>query len=115
MRKLQTTDVFEAARLILKIGVREEVQSVAMRAAENKDKRVQLDMGFDLFFGIIAKAAEKGAEMEIYKFLAPILECGAEEVGEMDPFELWEKLMEVASIEKWKSFFKLATKSIRKN
>ena len=115
MRKLQTTDVFEAARVILKIGVREEVQAVALRAAESKDKRVQLDMGFDLFFGIISKAAAKGAEMEIYKFLAPIFECNAEEVGKMDPFELWEKLMEVASIEKWKSFFKFAVKSIPKN
>lgn len=115
MRKLETTDVFEAARLILKIGVREEVQDVVARAQESKDKQVKLDLAFDLFVGIISKAASKNAEIEIYKFLANIFECDANDVGKMDPFDLIEKLQEVASFEKWKNFFKLAAKSIRKN
>ena len=115
MRKFQTTDIFELARVLMKIGIREEVQDVATRAAESKDKKVKIDMGFDLFFGILSKATQKNAEIEIYKFLANIFECEWKEVGEMDPFELWEKINEVASIEKWKSFFKLAAKSIPMN
>ena len=42
MRKLQTTDVFEAARLILKIGVREEVlptfYRISRKPIDDEDK-----------------------------------------------------------------------------
>lgn len=112
-RKLQVTDLFEGARLIQKIGVREEIEDVAKRIEENKVKKVKIDMGFDLFFGIICKATENEAENEIYKFLSNILECTPEEVKIMDPLALFETLEEVASIEEWINFFKRVIKAIR--
>ena len=114
MRNLQTTDVFSAARLIVEIGVREEIQEVAKRAEESKDSKAQIDMGFDLFFGILSKAIEENNEEKIYKFIANIFECGCDEVRKMDPFDLFEKLKEVASPEKWTNFFKCVAKLMRK-
>lgn len=112
-RKLQVTDLFEGARLIVKLGVREEIEDVAKRIEEGKIKTARIDMGFDLFFGIMCKATEAKAENEIYAFLSNILECTPEEVGTMDPLKLFETLEEVASIEEWINFFKRVIKAIR--
>ena len=68
MRNLQTSDLFSMVRLLTKIGVREEIKDVAKRAEESKTKKVQIDFGFDLFFGIMSKAIKQDAEWEIYKF-----------------------------------------------
>lgn len=106
MRNLRTTDIFAACRLLSAIGVREEIREVALRAEESKGKKIKFDMGFDLLFGIIEKATTQNGEEEIYKFIANIFECDWESVRDMDPFELMDKLEKVASIEKWKNFFK---------
>ena len=114
MRNLETHDVFAAARLLKKIGVREEIKAVAKEAEENKNKRVQFDMGFDLMFGILEKATEENAEIEIYKFIAELFECEWEEVRRMKPIELFKKLEQVANIEEWKSFFEYVAKLMKK-
>lgn len=113
MRKLQTTDIFAACRMLSRIGVREEIREVAMKAEESKTKKIRVDMGFDLMFGILEKATQENAEDEIYNFIAGIFECDAEEIRVMDPLELFEKSTEVADFEKWKNFFKLAVGSMK--
>lgn len=113
MRKLQTTDIFAACRMLSKIGVREEIREVAMKAEESKNKKIRVEMGFDLMFGILEKATKENAENEIYQFLAGIFECDPDEIRVMDPLELLEKLKEVADFEKWKSFFKIAAGSMK--
>ena len=114
MRSLQTTDVFAAFRLACKIGVREEIREVAKQAEESKGKKVQIDFGFDLMFGILEKAAQKNAENEIYIFLADLLECNPEEVATMNPVKLLKSLLEVANVEEWKDFFGYVRKLIMK-
>ena len=54
------------------------------------------------------------AEVEIYKFIANLFECNWEEVRDMDPVELLDKLEQVADIEKWKSFFKRVAALMKK-
>ena len=105
MRNLKASDIFSACRLLNTIGVREEVRNVAMQAEESKTKKVQIDMGFDLLFGILEKATQENAEKEIYKFLANLFECEWEDVRKMKPIELFKKLEEVANFEEWKNFF----------
>ena len=105
MRNLQTTDVFAAFRLISKIGVREEIREVAKQAEANKGKKVQIDFGFDLMFGILEKATQKNAENEIYIFIADLLGCEPNEVAVMNPTKLFKCLLEVANVEEWKDFF----------
>ena len=115
MRNLETSDLFKAGRLMLKIGVREELQEVAKRAEESKAKKIKLDFGFDLLFGIFEKAMQENAEKEIYIFIADLFECEWEEVKKMNPIEMLKKLEEVANIEEWKNFFGCVLKSIKKN
>lgn len=105
MRNLRTSDIFAACRLLSVIGVREEIREVVKEAEENKAKKVRVDMGFDLLFGVIEKASEAKAEIEIYKFIADLFECEWEAVRDMDPIELLDKLEQVADLEKWKAFF----------
>lgn len=114
MRSLQTSDIFSACRLLSKIGVREEIRSVAMQAEENKGKKVKVDLGFDMLFGILEKATKEDSEEEIYKFIADLFGCDWKEVRVMDPIELMDKLEEVANIEKWKSFFKRVAALMKK-
>lgn len=105
MKTLGMEHVFSATRLLIKIGVREEVRAVAKQAEENKTKAIKFDMGFDLLFGILEKAVQKSAEEEIYKFIADLLECDPDEVRKMKPLDLCKQLEKVASIEEWKDFF----------
>ena len=105
MRNLETSDIFAAIRLLNKIGVREEIREVAKQAEENKSNEFRFDMGFDLMFGIIEKAASKNGEKEIYKFIADLFECEWEDVRKMKPIDLFKKLEEVANFEEWKNFF----------
>lgn len=114
MRNLKTTDIFSMGRLLVKIGVREEIREVAKQAEETKGNRIRFDMGFDLMFGIIEKATAESAEIEIYKFIADLFECEWETVRDMDPIELFDKLEEVAEIEKWKNFFERVAKLMKK-
>lgn len=114
MRTLETTDLFKAFRLVIKLGVREEITEVMKRAEESKTKKVKMDMSFDLFLGILEKAVQEKGEKEIYIFFADLLERTPEEVGKMHPIKLFEELEQVASIEEWKNFFKYVAKLIRK-
>lgn len=116
MRKLKTSDIFAACRLITNIGVREKIREVAKQAEENKGKKGKkdkFDMGFDLLFGIFEKATEENSEEEIYKFIADLFECEWETVRDMDPIELFDKLEEVAELEKWKNFFERVAKLMK--
>jgi len=114
MRNLKTSDIFSACRLISRIGVRDEIKEVAKQAEENKGKRVQIDYGIDLILGIIEKATAENAEKEIYIFIADLFECEWEEVRDMDPIEMLDRLEEVADLEKWKNFFKRVAQLIKK-
>lgn len=114
MRGLETRDLFSACRLLMKIGVREEIREVARKAEENKDKMIKTDMGFDLLFGIIEKATQEKAEEEIYKFIADLFGCEWESVRSMNPVEMLDKLEQVADLENWKSFFKRVAALMKK-
>ena len=114
MRSLETRDLFSACRLLVKIGVREEVREVAKRAEESKDNKVKMDLGFDLLFGILEKATKEEGEKEIYKFISDLFECDPEEVRVMNPIDLLDKLEQVANFEEWKNFFKRVAALMKK-
>lgn len=114
MRNLRTSDLFAACRLLSKIGVREEIKQVAKDAEESKGKRIQFDLGFDLLLGIVEKATQEKAEIEIYKFIADLFECEWENVRDMKPTELIKKLEDVADIEEWKNFFGSVARLMKK-
>ena len=114
MRKLNTSDIFSACRLLSAIGVREELKEVALKAEESNTKKVKAEVGFDLIFGILEKATKEKSEEEIYKFIANLFECEWQEVRDMDPVDMLEKLEQVAEIDKWKNFFKRVAALMKK-
>lgn len=109
MRSLQTRDLFNAVRVIKEIGVREEIKKVALDKGE-KDANT---IGLDLLFSIIEKATEKNTEQKLYGFLCGPFECTTKEIEEMDLLELFEKITEVANINKWKDFLSKAAQLIK--
>lgn len=105
MRNLQTGDLFELVRLINKIGIKEELKEVAMKIDENSSQK---QAGFEIIFSLIEKCAEKNSERAFYELLSKPFECSIEEVEKIDPLDLVENILAIASVEKWKSFLKLA-------
>lgn len=107
MRKLQTGDVFELVRLVNKIGIKDEIRAIALKLNPNS---TQNEAGFEIVFGLVEKFAQKNSEQEFYAFLSKPLEIDVIEVEQMDPFDLVNNIFEIASVEKWTNFLKLAVR-----
>lgn len=105
MRKLNTSDVFAFTRLVKEIGLKEEVKNITAKAAGETDVKA---LGLDIIFTLIEKFSEVNSENALYEFLSRPLEISKEEVGTMDLFDLVEQVMQIADVEKWKTFLKLA-------
>ncbi len=105
MRKLNTSDVFAFTRLVKEIGLKEEIKNITAKATEEKDVK---ELGLDIIFTLIEKFSEVNSENALYEFLSRPLEISKEEVGTMDLFDLVDKVMQIADVEKWKTFLKLA-------
>ena len=61
-----------------------------------------------MIFTLIEKFSEVNSENALYEFLSRPLEVTKEEVATMALFDLVEKIMNMADVEKWKTFLKLA-------
>lgn len=105
MRKLKTSDLFALGRCISKIGIKDDLKKLGMQANNAKDV---YELGFEVIFDLFEKACNKKSERPIYEFIATLLECKWEEVRDMNPIDLIEKLKEVADWNQWKVFFKTA-------
>lgn len=102
MRQLNTGDLFKAARLIRKMGIKEDLKKFA--EGINADQK-QEEVGIDLLILIFERATDESSEQLIYEFLSGPFEVTPDVVKEMELFTLVESLFEVADIEKWKGFF----------
>ena len=102
MRQLNTGDLFKAARLIRKIGIKEDLKTFAEGI---KADQKQEEVGFDLLMLIFERATDETSEKLIYEFLSGPFEVTLDEVKEMELFALVESLFQVADVEKWKGFF----------
>lgn len=103
MRKLQTRDVFSAARLIRQLGLKEDFKK--MLEINNDSGKSPEEVGSEIVFLMLEKAAEKDCEDALYNFLAGPLEKTAGEVAEMALFALVDDVKKCADIENWKVFF----------
>lgn len=103
MRQLNTSDLFKAARLIRKMGIKEDLKKFAegINADQNQE-----EVGIDMLMLIFERATDETAEQLIYEFLAGPFEVAPHEVKEMELFKMVESLFKVADVEKWKGFFK---------
>lgn len=114
MRNLQTSDIFEACRVVKQLDLKDELLK-AVRIAQEDGKKDRTAVGFDIIYTIFEKATEVKGEKALYTFISKLFECKPSEVEVMDPVEMLDKLVEVASIEKWKAFFSRVAALIARN
>ena len=122
MRNLNTMDMFNAVRLIKELGVKDEIKKAALQMTlpkkeDGSESKMTEDdtksIGFDMVFTIFEKIIDKNVELKLYEFLSGPLEMKAEEIGNMDPFDLCEKIYQIADISKWKNFLSKAARLIK--
>lgn len=110
MRKLNTHDVFAAARVIRASGARAELVSLIKDITAKEKESIDLeDIGLTGFLTIIECAGERKAESAVYELLADIFETKAEDVEKMELPDLMEKLKQINEENNLKSFFKFAS------
>ena len=113
MRELQTPDVFALVRLISKAGIKEDLKSRILEIEDLKSVNTE-SFGYDVLFLLIEKAAEPQIENEIYKFFADIFEESVEDIKKSDPIDFFEKIMQVATPERWLAFFESAARLMKR-
>jgi len=90
MRKLKTTDLFEAMRLIKKANLREELRPIIIQAA-NSNLAIE-EVGIDGMLGVIEILSGKKAEQGLYDFLAGPFEMEPAEVSDLPINDLLDNL-----------------------
>lgn len=110
MRKMMMKDVFRAARLITKAGIKEELKKIVTKD-DYKDK---LEGGMDLVSVVISGMSNEKLEKELYEFAADILECKPEDIETSDPIELVERFRNDEGHESWADFFTRVMKLMAK-
>ena len=112
MRKLVTMDVFSAARIITRSGIKEKLAPV-LKAAAEKGVNVQ-DIGISGILTVLETVADEKCEQAIYKWLAGPFEMTDEEVKMLDLADLAEKLEELKEENDLANFFAVLSRLISK-
>lgn len=87
MRKANTSDLFNVARLINSLDLKDDLFKA------QKDNEDMERIGFNFIFDVLSKATTKEAEEQIYECLANPFEMKPEEVGQLDIAILLENFM----------------------
>lgn len=112
MKKIQTSDLFSAMRVIKIANIKEELKPIVKKASE-KNADVE-DVGLEAIITIMESLCAKNAEVALYEFLGNLFEMQSSEVGKLDLNELVEKINELVQENDLKSFFSLLSNMIGK-
>ena len=96
MRKLKTSDIFAAARLIKALGIKEKLRATVQQARDTDNDDDARVLGFDVIFDIIESAATVSGENAVYAFLAGPMEMEAAEIRDLDATKFMELLKQLA-------------------
>lgn len=105
MRKIQTSDVFAAMRLIRRAKMREEIKPF-LKLASTGELSVE-DIGIEGIIGLLEMVGEKQAEQGIYEVLSGPFEIATDEVAKLELDALIENLQALAKENDLKRFFTL--------
>ena len=114
MRKLKTSDVFAAVRIIKKADIREEVKRIA--ASANAGNVSIQDLGVDMLLGVAEGLANTGAEKLLYEFFGGLFEMDPAALEDnllIDTLELFMQYKDVEDKERWKAFFHVVAKLLK--
>lgn len=100
MRKANTNDLFNMARLINNLDLKENLFN-AQKGTDDVEK-----IGFDFVFDVLSKATTKDSQNKIYGVLAEPFEMTAKDVGLMPIDELVKNFLECWNITVLLNFIK---------
>lgn len=112
MRRIQTTDIFGAARIIRASGVREDLRTLIQNVAES-GLSVE-SVGIDGFLLILEAAAEKKTEHAIYEVLSGPFEVEPGQIAVMELDELLERLNQLYRENDLQRFFGFVSRILGK-
>ena len=107
MRKLITSDVFNALRIIKKSNLKDELKPYLRLAAEGT-LNVE-DVGIETILGLMEIMSEQRSEGAIYEFLAGPFEMDPEDIAGLDLNSLVSLLGQLAKENDLKVFTKAAS------
>lgn len=103
MRKLNTSDIFAAFRVVKAAGIREELKPVLRKISEG-NTNLQ-DIGIEVILTLMEAAGGTKTEEAVNAFFAAPLEMTKDEFSNLGLEELIEKLKELAKENDLASFF----------
>lgn len=110
MRKLKTSDIPVFCRCVKKLGIKDQIRTIAQEANTAKDV---WNRGFDFIWGLFDVATEQEGEQFIYEFLAGPFEMTAQEVRDLDMDILMPNLQQLAKENNLSAFFRFAAASMK--
>ena len=112
MRKLVTTDVFRACRIVTKSGLKEKLLPLIKRIGEN-EMTVE-DVGINGILTVLEVVTDEGCERLIYDWLAGPFEMTAQEVANLELDAFIASLTQLSEENDLKNFFTALFKLISK-
>lgn len=103
MRKVMTTDVFSALRLVQKSGLKEQLVPLIEKIAKEPENLEHA--GIMGFLTLVEVFADNKCERMIYEWLAGPCECTAKEIASWDLDELSKNLTLLAEQNNLRNFF----------
>lgn len=111
MKKLKTSDLFAALRVVSAAGLRTELKPILVKASKGEKVDVG-DIGVDAALAIMEGAAKTGTERALYEFLSKPWEVPADEIAELDIKAFIGKFKEMAEVNDLGAFFGELARSI---
>ena len=104
MKKLQTSDIFAAMRVVKAADVKEQLKPILRKVSEGKTS-VE-DIGIEAVLTILECAANVKAESAVYNFLSSPFEMSADEVAALPLDAFMANLEKLAKENDLGGFFK---------
>lgn len=114
MRRLKTTDVLAAVRVVKAANIREEMKRIALAASQ--EKASIRDIGVDMLMSVAEGLANVGAEKLLYELVADIFEMKVEELKDGDLIDILDMCVaykDVEDKERWQAFFDVLAKLLK--
>ena len=105
MRKLKTADIPVLCRCVKRLGLKEQLRTIAQTSNTAQDV---WDQGFDFVWNLFDIATEKNGEAAIYEFLAGPFEMSPEEVRDLELDALIGNVQQLVKENNLAGFFKSA-------
>jgi len=110
MRKLKTADIPVFCRCIKRLGLKDQIKELALKAEKASDV---WDFGFEFVWNLFDIATEKNGEEALYEFLSGPFEMTPKEVRDLDIETLITNVQQLIEENKLGGFFKSAAALMR--